>query len=457
MNVCISSAAAELPSGTFPLLPLRLTDGFQTKEYEVAGQDALAEELRALFQTINVNALTLIASKLRGGISCFVRPFGYDRASLRSAMGAINLHLELVFDDGLSWMARLKRRNASTLPAAVRPCLIRSEVATYSFLRKETKVPVPAVFAYALDSNNPVGSGYILMETIKGNNLLSSSPTSGQLSKVLVQLAEIYKELYRHPFPLMGSLDTPGSANIGPIVHDLMVDLALINGGGRDTQQHVSFPGPFINLRDFYHELIPRILHMIVVGELYPFWAVDAFLIHKFLFDLLGRWSEDIQETGEFYLRHFDDKGDHIMVDEDFNITGIIDWEGAYTAQKTEAFTSPIALWNSKEFFSERKTLSSSELEFARLLDGASHECANHPTNINLGDCVRLGKIFQRFRICVGYTLYDEDMENYRKAFMGLLREFDIYSEKSWEDWKAFALKKYSEDEKLASLLRREG
>ncbi|PWW74573.1 hypothetical protein C7212DRAFT_365118 [Tuber magnatum] len=428
-----------------------------SREYEVAGQEALVKELRALFQAIDVNALTMAASELRGGVSCFVKHFRFDEASLRPAMGAINLHLELLFDDGLSWMARLKRRNTSTLPAAVQPYLIRSEVATYSFLRKETKVPVPEVFAYALDSNNPVGTGYILMETIKGKNLLSTSPTSGQLSKVLAQLAEVYKELYRHPFPLMGSLDTPGSTNIGPVIHDLMADLALTNNGDRSTHQLANFPGPFINLRDYYRTLIPRILHMIVVGELYPFWAVDAFLIHRFLFDLLGRWSEGIKETGKFYLRHFDDKGDHIMVDEDFNITGIIDWEGAYTAQKTEAFTSPIALWNSKEFFSERKTLSNSELEFARLLDGTGHEGAKHPTNINLGDCVRLGKIFQRFRICVGYTLYDENMENYRKAFMGLLREFAIHDEESWEEWKNFALKKYSGDEKLACLLRREG
>ncbi|KAG0636508.1 hypothetical protein HOY80DRAFT_1017404 [Tuber brumale] len=326
-------------------------------------------------------------------------------------MSAINLHLELVFDDGISWMARLKRRNASTPPAAVRPYLIRGEVETYSFLEKETKVPVPEVFAYALDSNNPVGTGYILMETIKGKNLLSASPTNGQLSKVLAQMAEFY-----HPFLLMGSLDTPGSTNIGP----------------------------FINLRDYYCTLIPRILHLIFVGELYPFWAVDAFLIHSFLFDLLGQC-------------HFDDKDDHIMVDEDFNITGIIDWEGAHTAQKTEAFTSLIAIWNSKELFSERKALSNSGLEFAQLLDDSSHGCTDHPTNINLGVCVRLGKIFQRFRICVGYTLYDEDVENYRKAFMGLRREFAIPHEGPWEGWKAFALGGYSGDEKLACLLRREG
>lgn len=66
----------------------------------------------------------------------------------------------------------------------------------------------------------------------------------------------------------MGSLDTPGSKKIGPVVHDLMVDLALKRNGDHDTQHHVHFPGPFTNLRDYYHALIPRILHMIVVGEL---------------------------------------------------------------------------------------------------------------------------------------------------------------------------------------------
>lgn len=76
----------------------------------------------------------------------------------------------------------------------------------------------------------------------------------------------------------MGSLDTSGSKKIGPVVHDLMVDLALKRNGDHDTQHHVHFPGPFTNLRDYHHALIPRILHMIVVGELYPFWAPFRFI-----------------------------------------------------------------------------------------------------------------------------------------------------------------------------------
>lgn len=34
----------------------------------------------------------------------------------------------------------------------------------------------------------------------------------------------------------------------------------------------------------------------------------------------------------KFYLKHTDDKGDHTVFNDDFNITGIIDWEWAYTA-----------------------------------------------------------------------------------------------------------------------------
>lgn len=40
---------------------------------------------------------------------------------------------------------------------------------------------------------------------------------------------------------------------------------------------------------------------------------------------------------------------------------------------------------------------------------------------------------------------------------MGLLREFGIYSEQSWEELKSFALKKYSEDEKIGLFAEKGG
>lgn len=43
----------------------------------------------------------------------------------------------------------------------------------------------------------------------------------------------------------------------------------------------------------------------------------------KFLAEQFQRWQD--VNSGPFFLAHTDDKGDHILVDDDFQITGIID------------------------------------------------------------------------------------------------------------------------------------
>lgn len=57
---------------------------------------------------------------------------------------------------------------------------------------------------------------------------------------------------------------------------------------------------------------------------------MNAYLIFKYLRDLAesGRWNafESNFDDGPFFLKHMDDKGDHILVDDEYNITGIIDW-----------------------------------------------------------------------------------------------------------------------------------
>lgn len=58
--------------------------------------------------------------------------------------------------------------------------------------------------------------------------------------------------------------------------------------------------------------------------------------------DLIPRVLASVHDDGKFYLKHADDKGDHILVDEHFNITGIIDWEWAHTASPAHILNSPL-------------------------------------------------------------------------------------------------------------------
>lgn len=381
---------------------------------------------------------------MRGeNIACTVATPNTNQETLSSFMGNVNYHVELLFNDGICWIARLKRQNASTPPAAVRDYMIRSEASTYGFLAR-TNVPAPRVFEVMVGSDNPVGSGYILMEKVAGIPLSETSPTSEQMRKVLTQLADVYVELKKYPFSVIGSLDQFGENHIGPLASELLADL---------HEAGPSFLGRFKTAADYYKGMVTRILDLISTGELYPLWSVDTFLIHRFLLDLVPILAEADDHNGQFFLRHPDSKGDQILVDADFNINGIIDWEWAYTAPRFEAFTSPMALWDVSAFFDGDNELSEHERLFSELLDAASASRGEVGGGDSLGRYVRDGRRWQRFCFCAGYELYDWDWENYVGLFGGLRKAFGVDADLRWEEWRAKALERYRDDVQLKSLL----
>jgi hypothetical protein len=64
----------------------------------------------------------------------------------------------------------------------------------------------------------------------------------------------------------------------------------------------------------------------------------------------LDRWGE--LNNGPFFLKHSDDKGDHILVDEEFRITGIIDWTFAKVVPAYEAFGPSLVSASNNDLFS---------------------------------------------------------------------------------------------------------
>lgn len=95
-------------------------------------------------------------------------------------------------------------------------------------------------------------------------------------------------------------------------------------------------------MQGYYDEMISRMLELIAAGELYSPWAVDTYLVRRCLLDIVPLLPGI--NDGNFCPRHPDDAGFHIVVDDEFNITGIIDWEWASTAPKALAFSSPFCL-----------------------------------------------------------------------------------------------------------------
>ncbi|KAL5359372.1 hypothetical protein BJX96DRAFT_148275 [Aspergillus floccosus] len=349
-------------------------------------------------------------------------------------MGGMNYHIEILFEDGVRWLARIRRFNATSPPADLRDYILRSEVATLQFLSK-TKVPAPKVFDYGLQGQTPIGVGYILIEKLPGRSLHWSLASSKERKKVMTQLADIYIELESHPFNTMGSLDQPGTDHIGPFARESMTDYV--------NSQMLPL-GPYSNLGDYLIARIELHLRLIMKGESYAGREIDAFLVHRFLLDcvpeILVHHSLD---DGQFYLRHADDKGDHILIDSDYNLTGIVDWEWAHTEPKSAAFKSPIMLLPVADFYNGVNCTGNEETMFANILEakGSKH----------LAEIVRNGRLLHRFDFCCGYDF--ADWEGFLGLFEGLRVALKKDAGLSWEDWKWNALDRYSDDKRLKSLL----
>ncbi|KAI4154514.1 MAG: hypothetical protein LQ340_001651 [Diploschistes diacapsis] len=395
-------------------------------------------EVEKLAGRINFHALAKRASHLRGAMPCTIPAAEADASELEPCMGGMNAHIEIHFQDGVVWLARIRRTNATSPPPAVRDQIFRSEYATYKFLEK-TDLPTPKVFELALESaQNPVGVGYMLMEKLPGTPLNWYFCEPGQRTRVLRNMADMYIHLYEHPLKSMGCLDDPTSSHVGAFARESMID--IVEGSVRTL-------GPYKSIQEYYFNSAQHILNLILRDEIYPNRHIAAYLIHLFIQDVAMRvFPSTEDEAGTFYLKHPDDKGDHLLVDADFNVTGIIDWEWAFTAPEALAFSTPIAFIPFDDFYNGKNNLHDDEVEFARILEQKGQP--------KLAEHVRNGRIYQRLHVCCGNEL--EDWRDFLGCFKGLRDLVDIDAGLEWEEWKMVALARYKGDQGLKTLIARE-
>lgn len=404
-------------------------------------REAEKQEIERLFSNINVPALIERASFLRDGNSCKVPPLSYDRTTRSSVMGGMNYHVEVQFEDGVVWLARIRRFNATSPPSQVRDAIFSSEVATLRFL-KQTKVPVPAVYDHAFEGpDNPVGVTYMLQEKMPGRVCSWSIATGEQKMTLLKDLAGVFIELSAHPFSSMGSPTIDSSSQIGPFARESLMEFDA-------DSKAMKTLGPFTSLREYYAAEIKLILDLILRREMYSQHAVDAYLIHLFLLEILPSIADPIDsaqsEPPSFFLKHPDDKGDHILVDNDYHITAILDWEWAYTAPRALAFNSPIMLLDVRDFYDGINKLSADEETFAKLLkEKGRSDLAHH---------VKSGRSLHRFAFCCGYDL--ADWNGFLGLFQGLRNIGKVDTDLEWHEWKEMALERFRDDVGLQQALK---
>lgn len=332
----------------------------------------------------------------------------------------------------------MRRQHARAPPAVLRDNSIKNEVATLRYL-EDKNITAPKVYDFALenDKDNEVGVGFILMEKLPGTIMNWTTADEAQKKTVMGGLADVYIELQKSTFYLLGSLDRVGTDRVGPLCRPEFVN--LVKGETRTI-------GPFHSVEEYHEASLRHILNMILKGEVYTERPVDAYLIHLFLLDLIPLLVPATGADGAFYLMHGDKLGEHILVDDNLNITGIIDWQHAHTAPAGTVFRSPTAFLSPTEYYAGKNELDDDEESFARVLESKDRK--------DIAEHVRNGRLHHRFASCCGYNL--KDWEGFLGLFRGLRDAANVDEGLDWRAWKAIALERYSDEYGLDRLRLRE-
>jgi hypothetical protein len=229
------------------------------------------------------------------------------------AAGFNNLVLELTFSDNVHWVARIPYRiiNNDTKTSML------TEIATMRIIRQRTSIPVPRIFDFDVSMDEEFGYPYILMECLSGrtlDNRLARSIPQEHLDKVAKQFANVFAELQTLTFSRIGRLYCGETA-------DQRVELIPM-------KWHCS-PGPlrtsleyFYNQRQRQNKIIMA-LHPGDADWLTACWVLKIALALTVIEDRVH---------GPFPLCHLDLHYGNLLFDDEYNLTGVIDWEDAQAA-----------------------------------------------------------------------------------------------------------------------------
>ncbi|PIG82225.1 hypothetical protein AARAC_000276 [Aspergillus arachidicola] len=200
------------------------------------------------------------------------------------------------------WLVQIPSTGNSDVPSELVEYLVASEYATLRFLEL-MKIPAPRAFTYGLapEPSNRVGVSYIVMQALPGRPFYAHKVSPSQKAKVLEQVAEIILEIYKHPVPSAGSpVVDKGQIQISTLAKDRFVDL--------------STSGPFTTPLEYILAITGQYMDLIADSQLHHKHPLEAFQFYHYLHrNGAAIVAADMQ--GSFFLKHVDDKGNHLLVE----------------------------------------------------------------------------------------------------------------------------------------------
>lgn len=251
--------------------------------------------------------------------------------------GSFNMVYILQFNDGLKYVIRLPALGWSNrwTPAAKKA--FDSQVLTMHLIRRMTDIPLPDILAFDSTQGNSLGTPYMVISFISGDTVealwcdeTGPTPLEERRSRILRTTAMAMAQLQSLKFDWIGSLQLndqaeENSLGIGSCYEwNLPSRHAELQGQDPDIKEF----GPFRTTNDYLdylHDSQERDPHPMAVGCRELLTRMIASL------PLSVEKPHDGGNDETFVLTAPDFDSQNFMVDEQGNLTGIIDWDHVQT------------------------------------------------------------------------------------------------------------------------------
>ncbi|MCJ1250950.1 hypothetical protein MMC30_008179 [Trapelia coarctata] len=273
--------------------------------------------------------------------------------------GAFNVCLRMKFEDGGSAMIRFPCPGIIMFPEEK----VRDEVAVMRFIERNTTVPVPHVFHYGTTDESPYNLGpFIIMEYIEhafdlvdalnkpglsldDRPILDPQISRERLEFVYSQMADILLELSKHSFPKIGSLTEADNGAWSVTDHPVTLntnELVQLGNFPRSKLPSTSFG----TSSDYLKALADmHFMHLSTQRNDAIDSAADCRrkYVARHLFRNLASQSRLSSEDNSKIFKLFGDdlRPSNVLVDADFKIVAVIDWEYTYAAPVEFTFSPP--------------------------------------------------------------------------------------------------------------------
>lgn len=250
------------------------------------------------------------------------------------AFGLQNVVFEVAFSDSVYWVAKVQHLTAKDSDNIY----MLSEIATMKLVQERTTIPVPHVFGHQVGSSDDFEFPFILMEFLPGRDVgrrWAFSVPEEFLPKVARQLADVLFQLEGNlcfeelGIPWRGT-DCEGPVKIMPLPSKKK---------GYDPDHLLSIAGnsPRTSLEWLHKYRREDNKQVKKEHRKNREWNTACWVLK----DAISRFIVDDRVQGPFPLCHVDFHHGNLLFDDEYNLTGVIDWRHAQTVPLERLALSP--------------------------------------------------------------------------------------------------------------------